>query len=87
MEGQSEGIGGGRRDGLRRQTYATRPAPIEARPSTVAAELMRRFAGTIDPRKVVALKAEGLDATEIAAKLGVGRASVYRMLDKSAPAA
>jgi len=35
---------------------------------------------TIDVAKVVALKAEGLGATEIAKRLGVGRASVYRVL-------
>jgi DNA invertase Pin-like site-specific DNA recombinase len=35
---------------------------------------------TIDPAKVAALKAEGLGATEIAKRLGVGRASVYRVL-------
>jgi DNA invertase Pin-like site-specific DNA recombinase len=34
---------------------------------------------SIDAAKVAALKAEGLGATEIA-KLGVGRASVYRVL-------
>jgi DNA invertase Pin-like site-specific DNA recombinase len=35
---------------------------------------------TIEPAKVAALKAEGLGATEIAKRLGVGRASVYRVL-------
>src|SRR5271154_4269674 len=35
---------------------------------------------TIEARKVAALKAEGLGPTEIAAKLGIGRASVYRAL-------
>ena len=35
---------------------------------------------TIDTAKVAALKAEGLGATEIAKRLGVGRASVYRVL-------
>ena len=35
---------------------------------------------SIDPRAVAKLKAEGLGATEIAARLGVGRASVYRLL-------
>lgn len=35
---------------------------------------------TIDAGKVVALKAEGLGATEIAKRLGVGRASVYRLI-------
>jgi DNA invertase Pin-like site-specific DNA recombinase len=35
---------------------------------------------SIDAAKVGALKAEGLGATEIAKRLGVGRASVYRVL-------
>jgi len=35
---------------------------------------------TIEAGKVAALKAEGLGPTEIAAKLGIGRASVYRAL-------
>jgi DNA invertase Pin-like site-specific DNA recombinase len=43
---------------------------------------------SIDVAKVAALKAEGLGATEIAARLKVGRASVYRVLAaSSAPAA
>jgi len=36
---------------------------------------------SIDPGEVQALKAEGLGATEIAKRLGIGRASVYRVLD------
>ena len=35
---------------------------------------------SIDAAKVAALKAEGLGPTEIAKRLGVGRASVYRLL-------
>ena len=35
---------------------------------------------SIDATKVAALKAEGLGATEIAKRLKVGRASVYRFL-------
>jgi len=35
---------------------------------------------TIDAAKVATLKAEGLGATEIAKRLGVGRASVYRLM-------
>jgi DNA invertase Pin-like site-specific DNA recombinase len=36
---------------------------------------------SIEAAKVAALKAEGLGATEIAAKLGIARASVYRALN------
>ncbi|MHA7773328.1 recombinase family protein [Roseibium sp. M-1] len=35
---------------------------------------------SIDPGQVHALKAEGLGASEIARRLGIGRASVYRLL-------
>jgi len=35
---------------------------------------------TIDPARIAALKSEGLGATEIAKRLGVARASVYRHL-------
>lgn len=35
---------------------------------------------SIDPAQVAKLKAEGLGATEIAQRLGIGRASVYRLL-------
>jgi DNA invertase Pin-like site-specific DNA recombinase len=35
---------------------------------------------TIDAAKVATLKAEGLGATEIAKRLKIGRASVYRVL-------
>jgi Helix-turn-helix domain of resolvase len=46
--------------------------------------LQAAIAKQISARK---LKAEGLGATEIAARLKVGRASVYRVLASSAPAA
>ena len=48
-----------------------------------AAKLQGVYKGrppSIDAAKVAALKAEGLGATEIAKRLGVGRASVYRVL-------
>jgi DNA invertase Pin-like site-specific DNA recombinase len=49
----------------------------------VAAKLKGVYKGrpaSIDAAKVAALKAEGLGATEIAKRLNVGRASVYRLL-------
>jgi DNA invertase Pin-like site-specific DNA recombinase len=42
-----------------------------------------RYAGrkpTIDPAAVTALRAEGLGASEIARRLGIGRSSVYRLM-------
>jgi DNA invertase Pin-like site-specific DNA recombinase len=35
---------------------------------------------TIDREEVVALKDQGVGATEIARRLGIGRASVYRVI-------
>ena len=39
---------------------------------------------TLPRDQVKALKAEGLGATEIAKRLGIGRASVYRLLNEAA---
>ena len=36
---------------------------------------------TIDPGEVARLKADGMGASEIANRLGIGRASVYRILN------
>ena len=40
---------------------------------------------SIDPVQVRALVDQGLGATEIARQLGIGRASVYRLLGRPAP--
>lgn len=45
-----------------------------------AAGKYRGRPATIDPDRIAALKAEGLGASAIAKRLGVGRASVYRLL-------
>ncbi len=42
---------------------------------------------SIQAEQVAALKAEGLGAVEIASRLGIGRASVYRVLKPKDPAA
>jgi DNA invertase Pin-like site-specific DNA recombinase len=41
---------------------------------------------TIDPGKIAELRKEGLGASAIARKLGIGRASVYRVLSTHFPA-
>jgi DNA invertase Pin-like site-specific DNA recombinase len=49
----------------------------------VKAKAEGKYAGrkpTIDPVEVMKLKAEGLGASEIARRLGIGRASVYRLI-------
>jgi DNA invertase Pin-like site-specific DNA recombinase len=40
---------------------------------------------SIDPSKVRRMKAEGVRSTEIARRLGIGRASVYRALALEGP--
>ena len=47
-----------------------------------AAGVYRGRAASIDVSQVRALKADGMGASEIAKSLGIGRASVYRALDK-----
>jgi DNA invertase Pin-like site-specific DNA recombinase len=44
-----------------------------------AAGKYRGRKATIDPAEITALKESGLGATAIARKLGIGRASVYRV--------
>jgi DNA invertase Pin-like site-specific DNA recombinase len=46
-----------------------------------AAGVYKGRPATIKAGEIAALKAEGLGATEIAKRLGIGRASVYRVLD------
>ena len=49
------------------------------------AKLKGKYKGrgiSIDPKEVKRLKASGMGATEIAQELGIGRASVYRLLNK-----
>ena len=45
-----------------------------------AAGVYKGRPATIDREKVRALAKEGLGATEIAKRLGIGRASVYRLM-------
>ena len=54
---------------------ARRWAPVATRPGTAGCE------------EVLALREEGVGATEIAKRLGIGRASVYRIIEDARAAA
>jgi DNA invertase Pin-like site-specific DNA recombinase len=55
-------------------------APLEGIARAKAAGVYKGRRPSIDQAQVEKLKADGLGATEIARRLNIGRASVYRML-------
>lgn len=63
-----------------RSTARRRQAEGIARVKELHPEKYRGRPATIDANEVKQLKEDGLGATEIAKKLGIGRASVYRIL-------
>jgi len=62
------------------ETNLRRERQMEGISAAKAQGVYKGRPASIDAAKVAALKAEGLGATEIAKRLGVGRASVYRVL-------
>jgi len=64
------------------ETNLRRERQMEGIEKAKAAGVYRGRKPTIDPEEVRALKGQGLGATEIAKRLGVGRASVYRVLNQ-----
>lgn len=66
------------------ETNLRKERQLEGIAAAKAAGVYKGRPATIDVAKVAALKAEGLGATEIAKRLGVGRASVYRVLNGAA---
>ena len=62
------------------ETNLRRERQLEGISAAKARGVYKGRPATIDASKVAALRAEGLGATEIAKRLGVGRASVYRVL-------
>src|SRR4051794_35227460 len=62
------------------ETNLRRERQMEGIVKAKAAGVYRGRKPSIDPKAIEALKAEGLGATEIAKRLGIGRASVYRVL-------
>jgi DNA invertase Pin-like site-specific DNA recombinase len=62
------------------ETNLRRERQLEGIAAAKAKGVYKGRPATIDTAKVAALKAQGKGATEIAKELGVGRASVYRVL-------
>jgi DNA invertase Pin-like site-specific DNA recombinase len=62
------------------ETNLRRERQMEGIAAAKAKGVYRGRPPSIDAAKIAALKAEGLGATEIAKRLKVGRASVYRVL-------
>ena len=62
------------------ETNLRRERQMEGISAAKARGVYKGRPATIEVSKVAALKAQGLGATEIAKRLGVGRASVYRVL-------
>jgi DNA invertase Pin-like site-specific DNA recombinase len=62
------------------ETNLRRERQMEGIAAAKARGVYKGRPASIDAAKVAALKAEGLGATAIAKRLGVGRASVYRVL-------
>jgi DNA invertase Pin-like site-specific DNA recombinase len=62
------------------ETNLRRERQLEGIAAAKAKGVYRGRPPTIDAAKVAKLRADGMGATEIAKRLGVGRASVYRLL-------
>ena len=62
------------------ETAIRRERQLEGIAKAKAAGAYKGRPATIDRGAVLALRAEGLGPSEIAARLGIGRASVYRMI-------
>lgn len=63
------------------ETNLRRERQLEGIAKAKAAGVYKGRPASIDATKVRALKAEGVSPTEIAKRLGIGRASVYRALE------
>ena len=62
------------------ETNLRRERQLEGIAAAKAAGVYKGRPATIEAAEIAKLKAEGLGATEIAKRLGIGRASVYRLL-------
>jgi DNA invertase Pin-like site-specific DNA recombinase len=66
------------------ETNLRRERQLEGIAKAKEAGVYKGRPATIRPEEVAALKAEGMGASEIARRLGIGRASVYRLLGEPA---
>ena len=64
------------------ETNIRKERQLEGIAKAKAAGVYKGRPPSIDPEKVKAMHAEGMGGTEIARAIGIGRASVYRMLGK-----
>ena len=62
------------------ETNLRRERQLEGIAKAKAAGVYKGRKPSIDPARIAELKAQGLGATEIAKRLGIGRASVYRVI-------
>jgi DNA invertase Pin-like site-specific DNA recombinase len=62
------------------ETNLRRERQMEGIAAAKAKGVYKGRPASIEAAEVAALRAEGLGATEIAKRLGIGRASVYRVL-------
>jgi DNA invertase Pin-like site-specific DNA recombinase len=65
------------------ETNLRRERQLEGIAKAKAAGVYRGRKPSIDPAEIVRLKTEGVGATEISKRLKIGRASVYRVLEKA----
>lgn len=68
------------------ETAIRRERQLEGIAKAKAAGVYRGRPASIDAAEVRALHAEGVGASEIAKRLGIGRASVYRIIGEAGPA-
>jgi len=64
------------------ETNLRRERQLEGIAKAKAAGVYKGRPPSIDPARVRELKAQGIGATQIAKALGIGRASVYRVLEE-----
>lgn len=64
------------------ETNLRRERQMEGIAKAKAAGVYKGRKASIDPEQVRALRGQGLGATEIAKRLGIGRASVYRVMEE-----
>jgi DNA invertase Pin-like site-specific DNA recombinase len=78
----AKGVKLARRNTAEFETNIRKERQLEGIAKAKAAGVYKGRPPSIDAEKVKAMHAEGMGGTEIARAMGIGRASVYRMLGK-----